>query len=187
MFSVEFFFSFVIFLGHFIQHCPTNGNPAYDPRRFKPPTGIPKSMLMTTPDGSYSLPGGAVAVLQPNEYAALLIFPYEGFCNIFILMTSLLLQCFAFFRAAFEKEIEGIPTLARAAIVSTELLPENLRCPICKEIMKDAVLTSKCCFNSFCDKCIGISIFLCAFSPCYFSLYSKNVTPFISLFPNFFF
>ncbi|KAF3326715.1 E3 ubiquitin-protein ligase RBBP6 [Carex littledalei] len=109
--------------GHFIQHCPTNGNPAYDPKRFKPPTGIPKSMLMTTPDGSYSLPGGAVAVLQPNE-------------------------------AAFEREIEGIPTLARAATVSTDLLPENLRCPLCKEIMKDAVLTSKCCFNSFCDKCI---------------------------------
>ncbi|KAJ4796701.1 hypothetical protein LUZ62_047947 [Rhynchospora pubera] len=109
--------------GHFIQHCPTNGNPAFDPKRFKPPTGIPKSMLMTTPDGSYSLPGGAVAVLQPNE-------------------------------AAFEKEIEGIPTIARAAAVSAELLPENLRCPLCKEIMKDAVLTSKCCFNSFCDKCI---------------------------------
>jgi E3 ubiquitin-protein ligase RBBP6 len=109
--------------GHFIQHCPTNGNPAYDPKRFKPPTGIPKSMLMTTPDGSYTLPGGAVAVLQPNE-------------------------------AAFDKEIEGIPTLARAAAVSTDLLPENLRCPLCKEIMKDAVLTSKCCFNSFCDKCI---------------------------------
>lgn len=35
----------------------------------KPPTGIPKSMLMATPDGSYALPSGAVAVLKPNEYS----------------------------------------------------------------------------------------------------------------------
>lgn len=55
------------YLGHFIQHCPTNGDPNFDIKRVKPPTGIPKSMLMATPDGSYALPSGAVAVLKPNE------------------------------------------------------------------------------------------------------------------------
>lgn len=55
------------YLGHFIQHCPTNGDPTFDIKRVKPPTGIPKSMLMATPDGSYALPSGAVAVLKPNE------------------------------------------------------------------------------------------------------------------------
>ncbi|KAL3497514.1 hypothetical protein ACH5RR_040246 [Cinchona calisaya] len=104
--------------GHFIQHCPTNGDPNYDIKRVKPPTGIPKSMLMTTPDGSYALPSGAVAVLKPNE-------------------------------AAFEKEIEGLPSTR-----SVGDLPPELHCPLCKEVMKDAVLTSKCCFQSFCDKCI---------------------------------
>ncbi|OVA05439.1 DWNN domain [Macleaya cordata] len=104
--------------GHFIQHCPTNGDPNYDIKRVKPPTGIPKSMLMATPDGSYALPSGAVAVLKPNE-------------------------------AAFEKEIEGLPSTR-----SVSDLPPELRCPLCKEVMKDAVLTSKCCFKSFCDKCI---------------------------------
>ncbi|XP_068636293.1 E3 ubiquitin ligase PQT3-like isoform X2 [Aristolochia californica] len=104
--------------GHFIQHCPTNGDPNYDIKRVKPPTGIPKSMLMATPDGSYALPSGAVAVLKPNE-------------------------------AAFEKEIDGFPTTR-----SVSELPPELRCPLCKEVMKDAVLTGKCCFNSFCDKCI---------------------------------
>ncbi|PAN47219.1 hypothetical protein PAHAL_9G242900 [Panicum hallii] len=104
--------------GHFIQHCPTNGDARYDVRRMKPPTGIPKSMLMQTPDGSYALPSGAGAVLKPNE-------------------------------AAFEKEIEGLPTTR-----SVGDLPPELRCPLCKEVMKDAVLTSKCCFRSFCDKCI---------------------------------
>ncbi|GLU05558.1 hypothetical protein SLE2022_226550 [Rubroshorea leprosula] len=104
--------------GHFIQHCPTNGDPNYDIKRVKPPTGIPKSMLMANPDGSYALPSGAVAVLKPNE-------------------------------AAFEKEIEGLPTTR-----SVGDLPPELHCPLCKEVMKDAVLTSKCCFTSFCDKCI---------------------------------
>ncbi|KFK32178.1 hypothetical protein AALP_AA6G207800 [Arabis alpina] len=105
--------------GHFIQHCPTNGDPNYDVKRVKPPTGIPKSMLIATTEGSYSLPGGAVAVLKPNE-------------------------------DAFEKEMEGLPSTTR----SVAELPPELRCPLCKEVMKDAALTSKCCFQSFCDKCI---------------------------------
>ncbi|XP_076942624.1 E3 ubiquitin ligase PQT3-like [Bidens hawaiensis] len=104
--------------GHFIQHCPTNGDPNFDIKRVKPPTGIPKSMLMATPDGSYALPSGAVAVLKPNE-------------------------------AAFEKEIEGMPSTRTIGD-----LPPELHCPLCKQVMKDAVLTSKCCFKSFCDKCI---------------------------------
>ncbi|KAK6935154.1 Zinc knuckle CX2CX3GHX4C [Dillenia turbinata] len=104
--------------GHFIQHCPTNGDPNYDIKRVKPPTGIPKSMLVANPDGSYALPSGAVAVLRPNE-------------------------------AAFEKEIEGLPSTR-----SVGDLPPELHCPLCREVMKDAVLTSKCCFKSFCDKCV---------------------------------
>ncbi|KNA19128.1 hypothetical protein SOVF_064550 isoform B [Spinacia oleracea] len=104
--------------GHFIQHCPTNGDPNFDIRKVKPPTGIPKSMLVATPDGSYALPSGTSAVLKPNE-------------------------------AAFEREIEGLPSTR-----SVGELPPELHCPLCKEVMKDAVLTSKCCFNSFCDKCI---------------------------------
>ncbi|CAA2933537.1 zinc finger CCCH domain-containing 18-like isoform X1 [Olea europaea subsp. europaea] len=104
--------------GHFIQHCPTNGDPNYDVKIVKPPTGIPKSMLMATPEGSYALPSGAVAVLKPNE-------------------------------AAFEKEIEGMPSTH-----SVGDLPPELHCPLCKEVMKNAVLTSKCCFRSFCYKCI---------------------------------
>ncbi|KAH9607123.1 hypothetical protein KSS87_005051 [Heliosperma pusillum] len=104
--------------GHFIQHCPTNGDPTFDLRKVKPPTGIPKSMLVPTPDGLYSLPSGTSAVLKPNE-------------------------------AAFEKEIEGLPSTR-----SVGDLPPELHCPLCKEVMKDAVLTSRCCFRSFCDKCI---------------------------------
>ncbi|KAL8111491.1 hypothetical protein AgCh_019267 [Apium graveolens] len=104
--------------GHFIQHCPTNGDPAFDIKRTKPPTGIPKSMLVATQDGSYALPSDHFAVLKPNE-------------------------------DAFEKEIERMPSTH-----SVGDLPAELYCPLCRTVMKDAVLASKCCFKSFCDKCI---------------------------------
>ncbi|KAI3938641.1 hypothetical protein MKW92_012930 [Papaver armeniacum] len=105
--------------GHYIQHCPTNGDPDYDVKKLRPPTGIPKSMLAETADGSYALPGGSVAVLKPNE-------------------------------VAFEKLVEGIPTISRRVID----IPPELHCPMCKDVMRFAVLTSKCCFQSFCDGCI---------------------------------
>ncbi|KAL8150863.1 hypothetical protein V2J09_020671 [Rumex salicifolius] len=92
--------------GHFIQHCPTNGDHSFDIRKVTAPTGIPKTMLMANPDGNIVLPSGAVGVLQPNE-------------------------------AAFEKAMEGIP--------STRFfgdLPPEFHCPLCKDVMKDAVLTS---------------------------------------------
>ncbi|XP_042062018.1 E3 ubiquitin ligase PQT3-like isoform X1 [Salvia splendens] len=104
--------------GHFIQHCPTNGDPNFDIRRVKPATGIPKSMLVATPDGSYAMASGLAATLKPNE-------------------------------AAFEKEIEGMPSTRPIGD-----LPKELHCPLCQEVMKDAVLASKCCLKSFCDKCI---------------------------------
>ncbi|KAL5702272.1 RING-type E3 ubiquitin transferase [Ranunculus cassubicifolius] len=104
--------------GHFIQHCPTNGDPTYDKKRMKNPTGIPKDMLVANPDGAYAMPGGVVALMRPNE-------------------------------AAFDREVEGLSSTR-----SVSELPPELHCALCKDVMKDAVLTSKCCFNSYCDKCI---------------------------------
>jgi hypothetical protein len=54
--------------GHWIQECPTNGDPDHDKRRvLKAPVGIPKSMLTTAADGSYVLPSGDFAALRPDE------------------------------------------------------------------------------------------------------------------------
>lgn len=36
--------------------------------------------------------------------------------------------------------------------------PADLHCRICKEVMTDAVVASKCCFNSFCGRCIRAHI-----------------------------
>ncbi|CAL5187648.1 unnamed protein product [Lathyrus oleraceus] len=104
--------------GHFIQHCPTNGDSTFDIKKVRQPTGIPRSMLMVNPQGSYALLNGSVAVLKSNE-------------------------------AAFDKEMEGLSSTR-----SVGDLPPELHCPLCNNVMKNAVLTSKCCFKSFCDKCI---------------------------------
>ncbi|KAG8061991.1 hypothetical protein GUJ93_ZPchr0003g18584 [Zizania palustris] len=52
--------------------------------------------------------------------------------------------------------VDSIPSaLAPAASVSfVDDLPAELHCQLCNKVMADAVLTSKCCFDSFCDKCI---------------------------------
>lgn len=44
-----------------------------------------------------------------------------------------------------------VPT---APVSAVDDLPAELHCRLCKKVMVDAVLTSKCCFDSFCDKCI---------------------------------
>ncbi|XP_062215034.1 E3 ubiquitin ligase PQT3-like [Phragmites australis] len=41
-----------------------------------------------------------------------------------------------------------------ASVNAVDDLPAELHCRLCKKVMIDAVLTSKCCFDSFCDKCI---------------------------------
>ncbi|KAJ4894634.1 hypothetical protein Rs2_21428 [Raphanus sativus] len=50
---------------------------------------------------------------------------------------------------AFEEQMERLPS---ATHYFWELPPE-LKFPLCKENMRDAALTSKCCFQSFCDNC----------------------------------
>ncbi|CAM0873063.1 unnamed protein product [Alopecurus aequalis] len=72
--------------GHFIQHCPTNGDPRFD--------------------------FGKAAVLSP----------------------------------------------APAAPEDDGAVPADLYCKICKKVMEDAVMTRKCCFSSFCDRCIRAHI-----------------------------
>ncbi|KAH9611027.1 hypothetical protein KSS87_015317 [Heliosperma pusillum] len=48
--------------GHYIQHCPTNGDPNFDIRKVKSPTGIPKSLRVSTPDSSSALANGTPTV-----------------------------------------------------------------------------------------------------------------------------
>ncbi|XP_007022151.2 PREDICTED: uncharacterized RING finger protein P8B7.15c [Theobroma cacao] len=74
--------------GHYIQHCPTNGNPNYDFKRVKPTTANSKASASSS-----------------------------------------------------------------GSSFGDNMIPLELRCLLCKKVMKDAALT-KCCFRSFCDRCI---------------------------------
>lgn len=50
----------------------------------------------------------------------------------------------------------GGPDVTRrpASGESDGVIPAELYCKICRNVMADAVVTSKCCFDSFCDGCI---------------------------------
>ncbi|GJD08191.1 Uncharacterized RING finger protein [Galdieria sulphuraria] len=57
--------------GHWIHHCPTNGDPNFDIVRVRRPTGIPRSMLQSVeaPIRGTGLrtPGGEFVTLKPNQ------------------------------------------------------------------------------------------------------------------------
>eukprot|EP00958_Prasinococcus_capsulatus_P020829 scaffold2756_cov376-Prasinococcus_capsulatus_cf.AAC.2 len=53
--------------GHWIQNCPTNGDPDYDVKRMKFPVGIPRTFLSANTEGTLVLPDGSTAVMTPNE------------------------------------------------------------------------------------------------------------------------
>ncbi|CAN4080624.1 unnamed protein product [Withania somnifera] len=49
-----------------------------------------------------------------------------------------------------KEEVKGMST-ASCSKRSVRDIPPELHCPLCKGLMKDAVIASKCCFSSFCD------------------------------------
>ena len=58
--------------GHYIANCPTNGDPAYEPKKLRTPLGLPLSHLYKSQDGSSSKGNlvtttGEVALLRPSE------------------------------------------------------------------------------------------------------------------------
>jgi hypothetical protein len=57
--------------GHWINQCPTNGDPNFDFHKVKKATGIPRSMLKTVSasdaKGTLLLPGSGLVAFMPNE------------------------------------------------------------------------------------------------------------------------
>ncbi|KAK2079615.1 hypothetical protein QBZ16_002010 [Prototheca wickerhamii] len=54
---------------HWLQDCPTQGDPAYDRKRVRPPIGIPLTRLGQAEEGGLVLPDGTTGTLVPNEDA----------------------------------------------------------------------------------------------------------------------
>ena len=70
---------------------------------------------------------------------------------------------------------DGIPAERVQGMSSSasDSLPAELHCPLCKKVMTDAMLTSKCCYDSFCDKCkwckfckVDCTLIVVAIYPC---------------------
>ncbi|KAH7655541.1 Cellulose synthase protein [Dioscorea alata] len=93
----------LLFVGHFIHHCPTNGDPEFDNKRFRSQFRNLSPMLMSTSNGSCVLESGVVSA-RPDEATHL-------------------------------KESGSLSSTR-----SVPGLPPELHCPLCKEVMKDAVL-----------------------------------------------
>lgn len=57
------------FGAHWIQDCPTHGDPTYDKKRVRPPVGIPMTRLARSTEGGLVLPDGNTGTLIANEDA----------------------------------------------------------------------------------------------------------------------
>jgi len=53
--------------GHYIQHCPTNGDPAFDVRRPRAAMGVQRSFMSSDAPGSYGMADGSSLGMHANE------------------------------------------------------------------------------------------------------------------------
>jgi len=114
--------------GHFINNCPTIGDKEYDRPKLKRTTGIPKCFLKAV-DTKQATEGG-VMVTQNGDLVV--VQPNEQ---------------------EWKKMTSKVGTVFNEDIYNTVPVPDNLRCPLCQKLFKDAV-SIPCCGKSYCDECI---------------------------------
>ena len=137
--------------GHFIQHCPTNGDPAFDKPKMRRTTGIPRSFLRTlendedaekmrrdTPGGIMVTPDGGLVVAAPDARA------WERFASRTKTPMNLL-------TAPIDIILADNETVDY--IMQTQNVPQNLICSLCNRILRSAMDTP-CCNNSYCEDCL---------------------------------
>ncbi|KAF9337993.1 E3 ubiquitin-protein ligase rbbp6 [Podila minutissima] len=115
---------------HWIQFCPTNSDKSFEPIGIKKTTGIPKSFLKTVESdvlqskkGVMVTQDGNLVVAQTNDSAW----------------------------KKFHEKSRGALTSEEA--YATAPVPDDMRCPICRMLLKSAV-QAPCCGTNFCDECI---------------------------------
>ncbi|PPR80553.1 hypothetical protein GOBAR_AA40160 [Gossypium barbadense] len=108
--------------GHYIHHCPTNGDPKFDRKR-----------ASNTSDSSSKSSGISYASISTTS----------------------------------------------SSCKSTTVPPE-LHCPLCKQVMEDAALT-RCCFASFCEKCVRDRIVSMATCVCRRRIVADDILPNMTL------
>ncbi|XP_054067764.1 LOW QUALITY PROTEIN: E3 ubiquitin-protein ligase RBBP6-like [Rissa tridactyla] len=123
--------------GHYIKNCPTNGDKNFKPvARIKKSTGIPRSFMMEAKD-----PNTKGAMLTKSGTYAIPVINAEAHA-----------------RGKKEKPpfLPAEPS-SSSSTSSSDPVPDELLCLVCKEIMTDAAVVP-CCGNSYCDECIRTAL-----------------------------
>jgi protein MPE1 len=134
--------------GHWIQACPTNGNPEYDDRRnTKKPTGIPRSFLKTVDkpterqdDGLTDTTKRSSGVMRNADGQYVRAVPDQASWQKY--------QSKA--KAAQEQQ-------KAAAEGSKELRERGLECPLDKQMFVEPMKTP-CCEKTYCKDCIETAL-----------------------------
>ncbi|XP_050391577.1 E3 ubiquitin-protein ligase RBBP6 isoform X2 [Patella vulgata] len=117
--------------GHYIHGCTEKSESNVIEPKFKRSTGIPNSFLTLTDDptvpGALLTYSGKFAVPTIDKHA------------------------YATGKKELPPFLPGMNT--QAVVPKSPGIPQELRCLICQDLLKDAVLIP-CCGNSFCDDCI---------------------------------
>lgn len=121
--------------GHWIQECPSGDKLDADNRpRFKPTTGIPKSMLKTveqstaeTMNGVMVTPDGSYVVATPDSQS-------------------------------WNRSRARSRPLSQTDVYQSVPADPSLACPLCSKLIRDAVITP-CCQTTFCEECVQTHLF----------------------------
>jgi protein MPE1 len=109
--------------GHFIQNCPTNGDPNYDKHKVTKKTGIPKTFMktITDPDDVSAVGSGITVVNGPQGGLAVIGPQTHNFTKL-------------------------IARSGGGALLDQWRMnpPEHLGCSLCKRLMQDAALIPCC-------------------------------------------
>ncbi|KNC78434.1 hypothetical protein SARC_09134 [Sphaeroforma arctica JP610] len=131
--------------GHWIKFCPNDKGEPLNVKVMKPTTGIPKSFLRYTTDGE--TPGALMT--EDGKFAV--VQPNER---------------------EFSKAMKQ--THGQGKKAAPGALPEDLKCQMCHQCLKEAV-TIPCCGDNFCDECIRTCLLESNFTcP---SCHSERVSP----------
>ncbi|XP_049653234.1 E3 ubiquitin-protein ligase RBBP6-like [Accipiter gentilis] len=120
--------------GHSIKNCPTNGDESFGSvPRMKKSMGIPRSLLLEVKDPNVE----GVMLTRTGKYAIPCV-NVEAY-------------------ARTKKEKPPFLPEEPSSSSSDALIPDEILCLICKEIMTDAAIIP-CCGNSYCDECIRTAL-----------------------------
>ena len=108
--------------GHYIQHCPTNGDATYDTVRVKKKTGIPKTFMKAVGDRSEIKEGSGLTVVNA---------PWGGLAVV---------QAQSKHFSKFVEKSGGAAALDKFRLNP----PKHLACKMCSRLMHDAVLIPCC-------------------------------------------